>query len=69
MSLGNIALVGVCVAAAVYIGVILVTSIALFPVGLIGLLVIGFVGFLLWAVLRQKLDDKENRHYEENVKE
>ncbi|NHK26772.1 hypothetical protein FF098_002470 [Parvularcula flava] len=69
MSLGNMALVGVCIAAGVYVLALLVGMIAVFPFGLLGLVVLGFVGFLLFSVLRQKLDDKENRHYEDNVNE
>lgn len=69
MSLGNIALVGVCIAAGIYVLVLLTGMIALFPFGLIGLVILGFVGFLLFSVLKQKLDDSENRHYEDNVNE
>ena len=69
MSLGNMALVGVCIAAGLYVLALLVGMIAVFPFGLAGLVVLGFVGFLLFSVLRQKLDDKENRHYEDNVNE
>lgn len=69
MSLGNIALVGVIIAAIVYIAVIVMGMIAFFPFGLIGLVILFFIGALLYVVVNQKLRDDENRHYEKNVKE
>ncbi|WOI52877.1 hypothetical protein [Parvularcula sp. LCG005] len=67
MSLGNIALGGVIIVTLVYVGILVGGMIALFPYGLIGLAALLFVGFLLWGVLRQKLSDPENRHYEDNI--
>lgn len=69
MSLGNIMLAAVVVAAAVYIGVIVTGMIALWPYGVVGLAVLGFLGLILGAVVLQRLGDKEGEHYSRNVKE
>ncbi|RFB04618.1 hypothetical protein [Parvularcula marina] len=69
MSLGNLALVGVIIAFAVYLTLMIIGMIAAFPYGIIGLVVLGFMGLLLIGVLMQRAGDKEDRHYVDNVKE
>ena len=69
MSLGNLALVGVIIAFAVYLTLMIIGMIAAFPYGIIGLVVLGFIGLLLIGVLMQRAGDKEDRHYVDNVKE
>lgn len=69
MSLGNLALVGVIIAFAVYLTLMIIGMIAAFPYGIIGLVVLGFMGLLLIGVLMQRAGNKEDRHYVDNVKE
>lgn len=69
MSLGNLALAIICVAAALYVIVLITGMIAIWPFGIIGLVALGLCGFGLFRVVRDKLTDKENRHYEDNVNE
>ncbi|MBB4659809.1 hypothetical protein [Parvularcula dongshanensis] len=69
MSLGNLALAGICVLALVYAGFIVGGLIAAWPWGIIGLAVLGFFAFLFGAVLRQRLRNPEDRYYEREVKE
>lgn len=69
MSLGNIALGIVIFATALYALALIMGFIAIFPVGLPGLVVLGVAGFLIGAVTMQRLRNKEDRHYVENVKE
>lgn len=69
MSLGNLALVGVIIAFAVYLTLMIIGMITAFPYGIIGLVVLGFMGLLLIGVLMQRAGDKEDRHYVDNVKE
>ena len=69
MSLGNIMLGAVLVAAALYIGVLVTGMIALWPFGAIGLGVFAFVGLIFAMTVLQRLNDKEGEHYSKNVKE
>jgi F0F1-type ATP synthase assembly protein I len=59
---GMLAIVGL-----IYLGILVVAFIMTFPVGLIGLLVLG--GFLLIFVhvLRERLGNKEDDYYAKNV--
>ena len=52
---------------AVWILAIVAGSIAAFPVGLIGLLVLVAIGLLFVKVLKERLSSKEDRYYSENV--
>jgi hypothetical protein len=67
MSLDKLALALIIVGGAVYLVVILLGMIALFPWGLVGLAVIGVVGFIFIQVLRQRLNSAEDDYYERNV--
>ncbi|NNU14891.1 hypothetical protein HK107_00960 [Parvularcula sp. ZS-1/3] len=69
MSLGNIMLGAVLVAAALYVGVLVTGMIALWPYGAIGLGIFAFIGIILGATVVQRLNDKEGEHYSRNVKE
>lgn len=69
MSLGNIALGMVIFATGVYALILAAGMIAIFPVGIIGLVALVIIGFFLAAVTKQRLENKEDRHYVENVKE
>jgi len=52
---------------AVWILTIVVGSVAAFPVGLIGLLVLVAVGLLFVKVLKERLSNKEDQYYSDNV--
>lgn len=67
MSLDKLALALIVAGGAVYFVIILLGMIALFPWGLIGLAVIGVVGFIFIQVLRQRLNSAEDNYYERNV--
>lgn len=69
MSLGNLALAIVIVATALYGLALVAGMIALFPVGIIGLVVLGLVLFFVGAVTLQRLRNREDRHYVRHVKE
>ena len=49
---------------AVIIGVI-----AAFPIGLVGLIAIIGIGFLFAKVIKDRLENKEDDHYSENIKQ
>lgn len=69
MSLGNIMLGAVILAAVLY-GIVLIAGlVALWPYGAIGLGILAFLGLIFGAVVMQRLRDKEDRHYSRNVKE
>lgn len=67
MSLDKLALALIVVGGTVYLGVILLGMIALFPWGLVGLVVIGVVGFIFIQVLRQRLNNAEDDYYERTI--
>ena len=69
MDLGNLALAGVILVGIVYIAAMVAGMIVLFPYGLIGLLVLGFVGILFGGVLRDRLNNEEDDYYEKNIKD
>ena len=52
---------------ALWILAILVGSIAAFPMGLIGLLVLVAIGLLFVKVLKERLSNKEDQYYSKNV--
>ena len=52
---------------AVWALILLTGLIAIFPFGLIGLLVIAGLGLLFIKVLRERLANKEDDHYAKNV--
>lgn len=69
MSLGNFALGGVLVVGAFYLAAVLAGMIAAWPWGLVGLVVIAFLGVLLGGVLRQRLRDPEDAYYTRDVRD
>lgn len=69
MSLSRIALIGVIIAGAVYVMAALVGLIAIGPAGIIGLVVLAFIGVLFVGVLQSRLSNKEDDYYEKNIKD
>jgi len=55
------------VVAALWLIAMLVGMVAAFPLGLFGLVVIVAVGLLFIKVLRERLANKEDDHYADNV--
>ena len=51
----------------IYLGVLIVASIVTFPVGLIGLLALGGFALIFIHVLRERLANKEDDYYANNV--
>ena len=57
-------IVAICWIIAVIIGVI-----ATFPIGIVGLIAIIGTGFLFARVIKDRLENKEDDHYSENIKQ
>lgn len=68
MSLDRLALIFVLVPVVLWLTIMVTTAIALFPFGLVVLVVLGAVGYLFWRVIRERLSNKEDDYYEKNVK-
>ncbi len=69
MDLGNLALAGVIVAAIAYVGAMVFGMIAVWPYGLLGLVVLGFVAVLFFGVLSERMNNEEDDYYEKNIKD
>lgn len=67
MSLSKIALILVCCLAGAWALGVLVGMVAAFPFGLPVLAVFGVVGYLLYRVVRERLDNAEDDYYEKTV--
>ena len=69
MKLDTIALILVGIAAALYTGAFLVGAIALTPVGagVPALILLGVALWLLWRVVRERMANREDDYYEDNV--
>lgn len=68
MSLDRLALIFVLVPVVLWLTIMVTTAIALFPFGLVVLVVLGAVGYLFWRVISERLSNKEDDYYEKNVK-
>ena len=55
------------IVATIWIIVVLVGVIAAFPIGLIGLIAIIGIGLLFVKVVKDRINNKEDDHYSENV--
>ena len=53
----------------IWIIALFIGMIAAFPYGLIGLLAIIGIGFLLAKVIKDRLENKEDDHYSDNVEQ
>ncbi len=63
----NIGYVLLSIVALIWLIAILVGMVAAFPVGIIGLLAIGGLGFLFAKVVKDRLANKEDDYYSKNV--
>ena len=57
------------IVALIWIIALFIGMIAAFPYGLIGLLAIMGIGFLLAKVIKDRLENKEDNHYSDNVEQ
>ena len=57
------------IVALIWIIALFIGKIAAFPYGLIGLLAILGIGFLLAKVIKDRLENKEDDHYSDNVEQ
>jgi hypothetical protein len=57
-----LAIVAICWLVAMLIGMI-----ALFPMGIIGLIAIGGIGFLFAKVIKERLENQEDDYYSKHV--
>ena len=57
------------IVALIWIIALFIGLIAAFPYGLIGLLAIIGIGFLLAKVIKDRLENKEDDHYSDNVEQ
>ena len=55
------------IVAVIYLIAILVGMIAVFPYGLLGILVLGGIGTLMIKVIKERLQNKEDDHYSKEV--
>jgi preprotein translocase subunit SecY len=69
MNLPKIALIGVVVAGAAYVGLMLLGFIAKGILGLIPLIVFGFALLLFIGVIVDRMSNKEDNYYEKNVRD
>lgn len=67
MKLDTVALWLVVALAIAWAAVAIVGLVAMWPFGLIGLVVIVVVGYLIVGVIRQKMASAEDAYYEKNV--
>ena len=67
MSLDKIVLIIICSVGAVYVAMLFVGAIALFPYGLPLLAVLAIVLYIFQRVVRDRLSNKEDDYYEKNI--
>lgn len=69
MRLDQIALIFTIIISLSWFGIIITGAIAALPFGLPILFIFAIFGYLLICVIKQRLDNKEDDHYERNIKE
>ena len=73
MSLEKLALIGICIVGGIFVivygAMLVVGMVATFPYGLPALFIIGLFVFICIAVLKQRLNNKEDDYYEKNVQD
>jgi len=69
MDLPKLALIGVAVAAALYVALALFGLFAIGSAGIIGAIVLGFIALLFFGVLQSRLSNEEDDYYEKNIKD
>ncbi|MBC6403969.1 MAG: hypothetical protein GDA39_10745 [Hyphomonadaceae bacterium] len=69
MDLSKIALIGVIVVVVTF-GLLTVLGLMFAgPLGVVGLVVVGFFAVLFFGILNDRLKNREDDHYEKNVKD
>lgn len=69
MHLPQLALIGVVIAAILYVALALFGLFAIGPIGIIGAIVLGFIALLFFGVLQSRLSNEEDDYYEKNIKD
>ena len=69
MNMEYIGYVFLAIVVLIWIIALFIGMIAAFPYGLIGLLAIIGIGFLLAKVIKDRLENKEDDHYSDNVEQ
>ena len=67
MKLDTIMLVLVCIGAGLWALGLIAGMIAAFPFGIPALVIVAIVGFVLYRVIRERLENAEDDYYEKNV--
>ena len=67
MKLDTIMLVLVCAGAAIWALGMVAGMIAAFPFGIPALVIVAIVGYVLYRVIRDRLENAEDDYYEKNV--
>lgn len=67
MPLDKLALICVIILAAIWCIILLASTIAILPYGLPVLLGILIVGYFVYRVIRERLENKEDDYYEKNI--
>lgn len=69
MALDKLALIAICVLAALWLAVWVFGLVATFPFGLPVIVVLLGAGYFLYRVVRDRLNNAEDDYYERNVKQ
>ncbi|MEE9313125.1 MAG: hypothetical protein V3V02_00615 [Rhizobiaceae bacterium] len=65
MSLEKIFLILAVLGFLAYAFVIATAMVALLPWGIIGLAILAFIGYIAWRMVKEHMDDPEDRYYED----
>ena len=69
MDLAKFALIGVAIAAALYVALTLIGLFTIGLAGIIGAIVLCFIALLFFGVLQSRLSNEEDDYYEKNIKD
>ena len=69
MQLDKLALICIIVPVAIWFFIAFVGALALFPYGLLVLVVLLIIGYFFYRVIRERIENKEDDYYEKNIKQ
>jgi hypothetical protein len=67
MKLDTLVLIILCAVGAVWLAIMVVGMISLWPVGLIGLALISVPGYIIYRVIADRMRNREDDYYEKNI--
>jgi hypothetical protein len=67
MKLDTLVLIILCAVGAVWLAILVVGMISLWPVGLIGLALISVPGYIIYRVIADRMRNREDDYYEKNI--